>query len=218
MHLSRSTVLTLAGLTGLSLLGIAFVDSKENMNDVLHSIFVGLLASAAFYAGTVAIPEIQRRRRIRNSLRRRYRAFKNSCIDIFLIASKSQEYDNRDNLLDPGEFRRYFSNKINESQTRWDLVATAIDDGNYLFEELVREFESLIRELSYARSIVDIHDEKVQEFLSRTIDVVHRLKATKPGTDDYKYFCRNLWGIFARWDFVTGQREDDIFETMIERI
>jgi hypothetical protein len=218
MHLSRSTVLTLAGVTGLSLLGIIFVDSKENMNDVLHSVFVALLASAAFYAGTVAIPEIQRRRRIRTSLRRQYRSFKKSCIDLFLIASKSQEYDNRDNLLDPEEFKRYFSNRINESQTRWDLVATAIDGGNYLFEELVREFESLIREINYARSSVDIHDEEVQEFFSRAIDVVHRLKATKPGTDDYKYFCRNLWGIFARWDFATGQREDDIIETMIEGI
>jgi len=102
----------LAGVTGLSLLGIAFVDSKENMNDVLHSVFVALLASAAFYAGTVAIPEIQRRRRIRTNLRRQYRSFKKSCIDLFLIASKSQEYDNRDNLLNPEEFKRYFSNKV----------------------------------------------------------------------------------------------------------
>lgn len=216
MHLGSSTIVTMASVTGLSLLGIAFVDSKEN--EVLHSVFVALLASSVFYAGTVAIPELQRRRRIRTSLRRQYRSFKKSCIDLFLIASNSQEYDNRDNLLDPAEFRRYFSIRINASQTRWDLVATAIDDGNYLFEELVREFESLIREINYARSSVDIHGEEVQEFFSRTIDIVHRLKATKSHTDDYKYFCRNLWAIFTRWDFATGQREDDIIETMIERI
>lgn len=209
--------MTLAGVTGLSLLGIALVDSKENMNDLLHSVFVSLFASSVFYFGTVAIPEIQRRRRIRSSLKRQYRSFKRSCIDLFLIASKSQDYDSRDNLLDPAEFRRYFSNRINESQTRWDLVATAIDDGNYLFEELVREFESLIREINYARSSVDIHDEDVQEFFSRTIDIVHRLKATKPYTDDYKYFCRNLWSIFTRRDFAKGQSEDDIIETMIEK-
>jgi hypothetical protein len=218
MHLSKSTVMTLASVTGLSLLGIAFVDSKENINDVLHSVFVALLASAVFYAGTVALPEFQRRRRIRAGLKRQYRSFKESCINLFLIASKSQEYDNRDNLLDPAEFRRYFSNRINESQTRWDLVATAIDDGNYLFDELVREFESLIREINYARASVDIHDDEVQKFFSRAMDVIHRLKATEPGTDDYKYFCRNLWSIFALWDFATGQREDDLFETMIERI
>ena len=218
MHLGRSKVVTLAVVAGLSLLGIAMVDGKEKMNGVLHSVFVGLLASSVFYAGTVAIPEFQRRRRIRTSLRRQYRSFKNSCIGLFLIASNSQEYDNRDNLLEPAEFRRYFSNRINESQSRWDLVATAIDDGKYLFEELVWEFESLIREINYARSSVDIHDDEAQEFFSRTIDIVHRLKATKPGTDDYKYFCRNLWGIFARWDSAMGQREDDIIETMIERI
>lgn len=218
MHLSRSTILTLAVLTGVSVLGINIVDSKESMNEVLHSVFVALLVSSVFYAGTVAIPEIQRRSRIRAGLKRQYRSFRQLCIDLFLIASHSQEYDNRENLLDPKEFRRYFSIRVNESQTRWDLVATAIDEGNYLFEEIVREFESLIREINYARSAVDIYDDDVQEFFSRTIDIVHRIKATKPGTDDYKYFCRTLWSIFARWDIAAGQREDDIIETMIERI
>jgi hypothetical protein len=210
--------MTLGILTGVSVLGIALVDSKENMNEVLHSVFVALLVSSVFYAGTVAIPELQRRSRIRAGLRRQYRSFKESCIALFLIASHSQEYDHRENLLNPGEFRRYFTIRVNESQTRWDLVATAIDDGDYLFEELVGEFESLVREVNHARSSVDIHDDDVHEFFSRTTDIVHRIKAIKPGTDDYKYFCRTLWSIFARWDFADGQREDDIIETMIERI
>ena len=219
MHLSRSTIITLVVLTSVSVLGIAFVDSKENMNDVLHSVFVALLVSSVFYAGTVAIPEIQRRKRIRTGLRRQYSSFKKSCIDLFLIASHSQEYDNRENLLDPKEFRRYFLIPVNKSQTRWDLVATVIDEGGYLFEELVRELEFLIREIYYARSSVDIYDDDVQEFFSSTIYIVHHIKSSEPGTDDYKYFCRTLWGIFTRRDLVAGQREeDDIFEIMIERI
>jgi len=200
------------------MLGIALVDSKENINEVLHSIFIALLVSSIFYVGTVAIPEIQRRKRIRNGLSKQYRSFKNSCIDLFLIASNSQEYSNRDNLLDHKEFRRCFSKFKKGSQTRWDLVATSIDDGDYIFEELVNEFEYLIREINYARSSVEIYDDDVEEFFIRITRIVHRLKTTKSGTDDYKYFCRTLWGIFTRWDFAVGQMEDDIVEIMIERI
>ncbi|MCI0559751.1 MAG: hypothetical protein MN733_14775 [Nitrososphaera sp.] len=218
MHLNKPTTITLVVMAGASMLGIALVDSKENTSEVLHSIFVALLVSCIFYAGTVAIPEIQRRKRIRNGLSKQYRSFKISCIGLFLIASNSQEYSNRENLLDHNEFRRYFSILTNGSQTRWDLVATSIDDGDYVFEELVNEFEFVIREINYARSNVEIYDDDAEEFFSRMIQIVHRLKATKPGTDDYKYFCRTLWSIFTRWDFAVGQREDDIIETMIERI
>ena len=112
----------------------------------------------------------------------------------------------------------YFKIHVKESQTRWDLVATSIDNGDYIFEELVGEFEFLIREVNYARSNVEIFDDDVEEFFSRMIQIVHHLKTTKPGTDDYKYFCRTLWSIFTRWDFTVGQSEDDIIETMIERI
>lgn len=218
MHLNKPTTITLVLMAGVSVLGITWIDSKESNIDVLYSIFIALLVSCIFYTGTVAIPEIQRRKRIRNGLIKQYRSFKKSCIDLFLIASKSQEYSDRENLLDHNEFRRYFTIRINESQERWDLVATSIDDGDYIFEELLREFESLIREINYARTSVEIYDDDVDEFFIRMIQIVHHLKATKPRTDDYKYFCQSLWSIFTRWDFVSGQREDDIIETMIKRI
>ena len=161
---------------------------------------------------------MQRRKRIRNGLVQQYNSFKISCIDLFLIASNSQDYKNRENLLNYKEFRRYFTIRINSTQERWDLVATSIDDGDYVFDELVDEFEFLIQEINYARANVEIYDSDVEEFMRSMIQIVHRLKATKPGTDDYKYFCRTLWSIFARWDLVTGQREDDIIETMIKKV
>lgn len=218
MHLNKSTTITLVVMISISLIGIALLDSKENRSEAFYSIFIALLLSCIFYTGTVAIPEIQRRKRIRNGLRKHYRSFKKSCIDLFLIASNSQEYNDRENLLDHNEFRRYFKIQVKGSQTRWDLVATSIDNGDYIFEELVSEFEFLIREVNYARSNVEIFDDDVEEFFSRMIQIVHRLKTSKPGTNDYKYFCRTLWSIFTRWDFTVGQSEDDIIESMIERI
>lgn len=196
------------------------VDSKESNSEVLHSIFLALLVSCIFYAGTVAIPEIQRRKRIRNGLKKKYHLFKMSCIDLFLIASNSQDYKyaDRENLLNYKEFRRYFKIRVKGTQDRWDLVATSIDDGDYIFEDLVKEFEFLIQEINYARTSVEIFDDDVDEFFSNMIQIVHHLKTTKPGTDDYKYFCRTLWSVFTRWNLSDGQREDDIIDTMIERI
>lgn len=196
MHLNRSTTVTLAVLVSISVFGIGFVDSKENSNEILYSVFVALLVSCICYMGTEVITEIQRRKRIRNGLTKQYLSFKKSCIDLFLIASSSQNYDNRENLLEPNEFRRYFSLRVTDSQIRWDLVATSVDRGNYVFKELVNEFEFLIRETNYARSSVELCDDDVDEFFSRMLQIVHRIKATKPGTDDYKYFWRTLWGYF----------------------
>jgi len=218
MYLNKPTLITLVSIIGISLIGIYVVDSKENSSEVLHSIFVALLVSCIFYTGTVVIPEVQRRKRIRNGLKKQYNSFKMSCIDLFLIASNSQDYENRENLLNYKEFRRYFTTHINSTQERWDFVATSIDDGDYIFDELVNEFEFLIQEINYARANVEIFDRDVEEFMRSMIQIVHRLKATKPGTDDYKYFCRTLWSIFTRWDLVAGQREDDIIKTMIEKV
>ena len=116
MHLNRSTTVTLAVLVSISVFGIGFVDSKENSNEILYSVFVALLVSCICYMGTEVITEIQRRKRIRNGLTKQYLSFKKSCIDLFLIASSSQNYDNRENLLEPNEFRRYFSLRVTDSQ------------------------------------------------------------------------------------------------------
>jgi len=218
MHLNRPTIVTPLVVFFTAILGIYFATSEEPTSKMVYSIFVSLLASCVFYVGTVTIPEIQRRKRIRAGLKKQYHWFKKLCVDLFLIASDSQEYDNRENLLDPGEFRRYFEILANDSQTRWDLVATAIDEGDYIFEELVNQFEFLIHEVNCARSRVEIYDDDVEDFFSRMVQTVHRIKLTKPNTDDFKFVGRTLWAIFTRWDHTEGQRQDDIIETMIERI
>ncbi len=220
MHINKPTVITLLVIVSISITGIILVDSKDSSNDVLHSIFVALLVSCIFYTGTVVIPEMQRRKRIRNGLKKQYHLFKTSCIDLFLITSNSQnyKYTDRENLLNYSEFRRYFNVIIKDTQSRWDLVATSIDNGDYIFEDLIMEFEFLIQAVNYARASVEIFDDDVDEFFSNMIQIVHRLKTTKPGTDDYKYFCRTLWSVFTGYNLGDGQRENDIIEIMIERI
>ncbi len=121
-------------------------------------------------------------------------------------------------MLNHQEFRRYFSIKVANGQSRWDLVATSIDDQDYIFNEIVRELDFLIREIDFARSSVDINDEKVDGFLVNLSQVIHTIKAAEANSDDYKHFCRTLWSIFARWNCIDGQLEEDIIESMIEKI
>lgn len=61
-------------------------------------------------------------------------------------------------------------------------------------------------------------DEKVEQFFINLRHVIHTIKAAESNSDDYKYFCRTLWSIFTRWNFIDGQLEEDIIETMIEEI
>jgi len=218
MYVNKATIISLISVSALSISGITFIENKEGLNEILHSIFLALLVSSVFYIGTVIVPETQRRKRVRNGLVKQYRPFKKSCIDIFLIASNSQEYKDRGNLLNHQEFRRYFSIKVKGSQTRWDLVATCIDDGDYLFNELVTELEFLMKEVGFVRSSIELYDNDVEDFFNSLVQIIHRIKASVPGSDDYKYFCRTLWDIFSKCRLNEGQREYDIIETMIERI
>ncbi|MDO8827252.1 hypothetical protein [Methylophaga sp.] len=201
-----------------SFLGMLAFKDDQPASSMLYATCLALFVSSIFFAATVIAPETRRRHRIRRGLRKQYRSFKRRCVDLFLISSKSQDYQDRNNLLDHQEFRRYFSIRGDNDQSRWGLVITSIDDQDYIFDEIVRELDFLSREIDFARSSVDIDDLAVEDFLINLSQVIHTIKAAEANSDDYKHFSRTLWSIFTRWNFIDGQLEEDIIESMIERI
>jgi len=214
----NSTNIALSVMAIGSLVGVLALKGEEPVSSVLYATCLALFVSSIFFAVTVIAPEAKRRNRIRKGLRKQYRSFKRRCIDLLLISAKSQGYQDRDNLLNHQEFRRYFSIEVANGQSRWNLVATSIDDQDYIFDEIVREFDFLTREIEFARSSVDIDDDKVEDFLVNLSQVIHTIKAAEANSDDYKHFCRTLWSIFTKWNFIDGQLEEDIIESMIEKI
>lgn len=214
----NSTSIALSAIAIGSLVGVLALKGDEPVSSVLYATCLALFVSSIFFAVTVVAPETKRKNRIRKGLRKQYRSFKRRCIDLFLISAKSQDYQDRDNLLNHLEFRRYFSIEVANRQSRWDFVATSIDDQDYIFYEIVREFDFLSREIEFARSSVDIDDEKVEDFLVNLSQMIHTIKASEANSDDYKHFCRTLWSIFTRWNFIDGQLDEDIIESMIEKI
>lgn len=217
MHIN-STSIALFVISIGSLVGLWAFKGDESVSSVIYATSLALFVSSIFFAVTVIVPESKRRNRIRRGLRKQYRSFKRRCIDLFLISANSQDYQDRDNLLDHQEFRRYFSIDVAGGQSRWDLVATSIDAQDYIFDEIVRELDFLGREIEFARTSVDMDDTKVEDFLVNLSQVIHTIKAAGANSDDYKHFCRTLWSIFTRWNYIDGQLEEDIIESMIERI
>jgi hypothetical protein len=211
----NSTTITTIVIALVSISGVVALKGESSFSSIIYATCLALFTSSVFYAVTVIAPETKRRNRVRRGLNQQYRSFKKRCIDLFLIASKSQDYKYRENLLDHQEFRRYFSIRIANNQSRWDLVATSIDDQDYIFGEIVRELDLLDGEIEFARSSVEMNDEKVEQFFINLRQVIHTIKGAEANSDDYKHFCRTLWSIFARCD---GQLEEDIIESMIRDI
>ncbi len=200
MHWSGTTLTTIV-IALASIGGVVTFKGDESLSSVLYATCLALFTSSIFYAVTVIAPETKRRNRIRRTLSRQYRAFKKQCIDLFLIASNS-DYQYRENLLDHQEFRRYFSIRTANGQSRWDLVTTSIDNQDYIFDEIVREFDFLDREIEFARSSIEISDENAEQFFIDLRQVIHTIKAAEANSDDYKHFCRTLWNIFTRWNII----------------
>lgn len=217
MQLNSSTIATIV-IALASITGVIVFKGEDSAESFAYAICLALFTSSVFYTITVIVPEANRRIRIKKGLNKQYHSFKRRCIDLFLIASNSQNYQYRENLLDHQEFRRYFSINLANNQSRWDLVATSIDDQDYIFHEIVRELDFFDREIEFARSSVEMNDEKVEQFFINLRQIIHTIKAAEANSDDYKHFCRTLWSIFTRWNFINGQLEKDIIETMIRDI
>lgn len=217
MHISSSAITTIV-IALASIGGVVILKDEDSFSAIAYATCLALFTSSIFYAITVILPENKRRNRVREGLRKQYRSFKKRTVDLFLITSNSQDYQDRENLLDHQEFRRYFSIRFANGQSRWDLVATSIDNQDYIFDEIVRELEFLDREIEFARLSAEMDDEKVEMFFINLRQVIHTIKAAEANSDDYKTFCRTLWSIFTRWNFIDGQLEEDIIESMIREI
>ena len=213
-----NTVIVLIVMAAASLVGIFAFKKEEPFSSTLYALCMALFVSSVFYAATVLVPDIQRRKRIRRALRKQYRSFKKKCIDMFLMSANSQGYEKPEKLLDHQEFKQYFSAQTANGQSRWELVAASMDDQDCFFDEIVRGFDFLSREITHARSSVDIDDDRVEDFFVNLNRVIHGIESAKASTDDYKHFCRNLWRIFTGWDDWSGEWEEDVIETMIDKI
>ena len=217
---SKWILVLLVLLTIVSILaGLATVPQQNHLI-VLHSLSVGFFGSSVFYFFVVYLPERQKRKRVRTRLDKQYRSLKLEIIGLFLIVCDSQDYRNHELLLDQKEFRRYFSSDITSDMTRWDAVANGLEDYEFGFYELLYFLRMLNEEIRYAMTLIDIHDDEVDEYLKNCSQVLSRMDMVQPNNyDDTKLLCRNMWAMFTGFAFTNGgYKDNDVIQDMINKI
>ena len=73
-------------------------------------------------------------------------------------------------------------------------------------------------EIQFFLNNVDIPSEKPFEFLTRLSTAIYSMQDKTLDYDDTKSFGGFLWQIFAGFDLISGYRERDIIQEMIDAI
>lgn len=213
----RFKIAILVAAVAALIVGILTVPNKDYMS-IMHSISIGFVLSAIFYNVVVYLPESRRKKMICSAFAEQYNQFRSNCISTFLILSNSQEYQQRENLLDKYEFQRYFKSNNASGKNRWDEVANAIQSNQFYLRELVYELRMFNEEIKYIRNTVYLGDSEAFNFLNRLSQAIHRYELTQPEYDDIKSFCGFLWSLFTGWNFVDGYENREYIEKMLEKV
>ena len=215
--LNRQMTIAIVILTIILLVVGVKTIGTNGYGSVVHSLSIGFVVSSIFYFLVVFLPEYKRRNIVHEALKSQYTQFKLSCIDTFLVLSDSQEYENREELLNLTEFQRYFKNDNKRGENRWDAIVNSLQSNEFYLKEIIYHLRMLNEEIRYTRNVVNLNDPEVFDFLNRLSQSIVRMESTKREYDDIKSFCRFLWSIFTGWDWVEGYRESDLIKEMLGR-
>lgn len=215
--LNKQMTIVLVSMTIILLaVGVKTVGAS-GYGSVVNSLSIGFVVSSIFYFLVVYMPEYKRRMMVHEALKSQYTQFKLSCISTFLILSDSQEYKNREELLNLSEFRRYFKINNKHGENRWDAIANALQSNEFYLKEIIYHLRMLNEEIRYTRNVVNLNDPEVFDFLNRLSQSIVRMESTEREYDDIKSFCGFLWSIFTGWSWVEGYRESDLIKDMLGR-
>jgi hypothetical protein len=193
------------------------VPNAKAIYKILYDLAVGALITIAFYALVVRLPDYQRRKRLKGSLERHYKAFREDCIQIMLLdADGSYSAVLLETLIEQDKFRDYFKEKVTPDRDRWDEFLNKLDE-KYL-RELLTRMEIFRDELTFVLNSTDISKDEPFEFLKRLFAAIYSMKDVTLGYDELRSLARFLWSVFAGWDPSTGYRKEDIVKKMIAAI
>jgi len=190
---------------------------SQFLNNIIFTLSSGALLSTLFYLLFVRVPEVQRHMKLKKSFEIRYKVFKKSCIESFLVISGSgDDLSITDSLLNQDEFRKYFKSKNRKGQERWPAFANGLND--YYLKVLSAHLEAFRDEVNYLLNNTDVSDEQVFEFLKDLSLWIHMNRRPIDDYDSIKSFCGFLWSLFTGWDVVKGYTENDRVADMIKNI
>ncbi|WKA26218.1 hypothetical protein [Bradyrhizobium roseum] len=184
---------------------------------IAYDLGIGGLTSLMFYFLLVRLPEGQKRRRVKRSLSGHYRAFRKDLISTILAATEgSYDYDTVEKLLDQRAFREHFKEKVSESEERWHRFLNRLEEHH--IRDLLTTMEIFRDEISFLLNTIYIADDEPFEFFKRLSAAIYAQKDVTPEYDPVKQLAGFLWNLLAGWDWVSGYRERDVVQEMIEAI
>jgi hypothetical protein len=191
--------------------------ANEDRNKIFYDLAIGYLITLVFYLLVVRLPEYERRQRLKRSLERHYKFFREDCIQIMLLVADGSVGDpDPETLMQQDKFREYFSENVMPSRTRWDEFQNKLDQ--YYLSELRIHLEILREELSFVLNNIDIPKDEPFEFVKGLSAAIYSKKDVTLGYDETKPLALFLWNVFAGFDWITGYRKEDIVKKMIEAI
>jgi hypothetical protein len=193
------------------------VPDAKAIYKILYDLAAGALITLALYALVVRLPDYQRRQRLKGSLERHYKAFREDCIQIMLlVADGSYSADVPETLIEQDKFRDYFKEKMTSDRDRWDEFLNRLDAQH--LRELLTRMEIFRDELTFVLNSTDIPKDRPFEFLKRLSTAIFSMKDVTLGYDELRSLAAFLWSVFAGWDPSTGYQKEDIVKKMIAAI
>jgi len=184
--------------------------------NLINNILVGLVISYVIFVLVGYLPERKKIDLIKGNLTKQYIEFKKSIITIFLSAVNVQHDDALiKNLCKMENFRSYF--KENENKN-WYSVLNTISGNAEKIKEIVIELAIFRSELLFVLNNVSIDNDEIFSFLKRLSAVIYRLENCNIEYEDFKSLMGFFWDLFSGWSFVSGYRDDDLIQGIIDKI
>lgn len=186
-------------------------------NQIVFDLAMGIIVSLFIYVLVVRIPEIRKRARLRNNLRRCYSLLKAESITNFLfVLEGSADLDLVDRLKDREAFKNYFKVRIGEGQDRWDAVLNGIEEVHV--RAIVSELAHFRRELEFTLASVDVDDSQAFALLRNLTRVLHSSAGWTTGYDEIKPLANFMWSLHTGWNWITGYTGRDAVADLIDAI
>jgi hypothetical protein len=184
---------------------------------IFFNLSIGFIAIIIFYFLIVRMPNMKKKKLLKNNLAKHYFYFKKNCLQIFCNAMNEQcNLLLIDKLMSQNEFKIFFETKISNSQTKWDTVLNGLD--NQLTHELLTELELFKNEIELVNNNIDIDDKDVFAFIKELSVNIYRLKNINSENDNARMLFIFIWQLFSGWSFIDGYKKDDIVKVMISKI
>lgn len=187
---------------------------------IVYDLALGFLTSILFYALVVRLPDYEHRQRLKRSLARHYRQFREDCIEIMLqVASTdpAEQLPCAKSLVEQNSFKAYFGSEVAEGRTRWNDVFNNME--SFDFQQLPSNMEIFREELVFVLNNIDIQKTEPFESAKRlSVGLLLNVKYTTFEYDELKPLERFLWSVFAGGDPIYGYRERDMVQEMIDEI